>query len=110
MPERNDHDFIWSPVNIEEQQQSGGDLSNEFQTTSLPLSKTRKRPTLSSSIATNNELGRRSSRQKNNTQTKDEEQPPLKNDKRKSIKESSRISTRALPNSDSIGTRLRGQK
>ena len=109
MPEPRDHDFIWNPVHIEEQQ-SGKDLPNKVQTTSLSLSKTRKRPTLPSSIPTNHETGRRSSRQKNNTQTKDEEQPPLKNDKRKSIKESPRISTRALPNSDSIGTRLRGQK
>lgn len=82
-------------------------------TPSTPVGKTRKRPTSPSSLTPNNDNGRRSGRQKNNTQTKDDEeqqQQQTKADKRKSIKDSSRISTRSLPNNDSIGTRLRGQK
>ncbi|CAF0725764.1 unnamed protein product [Rotaria sordida] len=121
LPESNDHDFQWNPGDIEQQQQqqqSEKDSSNKLETTPIPttpqsLTKTRKRPTSPSSITTNNDINRRSSRQKNNTQTKDEEQQQqqqTKVEKRKSIKDSSRISTRSIPNNDSIGTRLRGQK
>ncbi|CAF2846675.1 unnamed protein product [Rotaria sp. Silwood2] len=116
LPESNDHDFQWNPINIE-QQQIEKDLSNKLETTPTtpqPSTKTRKRPASPSSIITNNDINRRSSRQKNNTQTKDEEQQQqqqqIKVEKRKSIKDSSRISTRSIPNNDSIGTRLRGQK
>ncbi|CAF1083300.1 unnamed protein product [Rotaria sp. Silwood1] len=119
LPESNDHDFQWNPINID-QQQTEKDLSNKLETTPPPTTitttpqsstKTRKHPTSPSSITTNNDINRRSSRQKNNIQTKDEEQQQqIKVEKRKSIKDSSRISTRSIPNNDSIGTRLRGQK
>jgi len=117
LPESNDHDFEWNPINIEQNQQQEleKDLSNKLETTpSTPLTKTRKRPTSPSSLTPNSDTGRRSGRQKNNTHTKDDEeqqqQQQTKSDKRKSIKDTSRISTRSLPNNDSIGTRLRGQK
>jgi hypothetical protein len=117
LPESNDHDFEWNPINIEQNQQQQPqelekDLSNKLETTPpTPVTKTRKRPTSPSSLTPNNDNGRRSGRQKNNTHTKDdEEQQQIKSDKRKSVKDSSRISTRSLPNNDSIGTRLRGQK
>ncbi len=112
LPESNDHDFEWNPINIE--QPFDKDLSNKLETTPPPsvVTKTRKRPTSPSSLTPNSDTGRRSGRQKNNTHTKDDEeqQQQTKSDKRKSIKDTSRISTRSLPNNDSIGTRLRGQK
>jgi len=84
------------------------------ETPSTPVNnKTRKRPTSPVSLTPSTENGRRSSRQKLNPQSKDdEEQIPTQNksEKRKSVKDSSRISTRSVPNNDSIGTRLRGQK
>jgi len=114
LPESNDHDFEWNPINIE-QQQTDKDLSNKLETTPPPsvVTKTRKRPTSPSSLTPNNDSGRRSGRQKNTTQTKDDEeeqQQQIKVDKRKSVKDSPRISTRSVPNNNSIGTRLRGQK
>jgi hypothetical protein len=82
-----------------------------------PSAKARKRavsPTPSSTPSTpSTDSGRRSSRQRQ-PHVKDEEeqaQPQQsKVDKRKSIKEVSRASPRSVPATDSIGTRLRGQK
>lgn len=132
LPESNDHDFEWNPVGVEQQpqpqsqplqqqqpqqqqpqqQQPEKDLTNKSEpTTPQPAPKTRKRPASPTSNSTNNDVSRRSSRQKANTQTKDEDQTPQpKVEKRKSVKDSPRISTRSIPNNDSIGTRLRGQK
>jgi hypothetical protein len=77
------------------------------------VNKTRKRPSSPLSLTPNNDNGRRSGRQKINPQSKDDEdqsQQQMKIEKRKSMKDSPRISTRSVPTNDSIGTRLRGQK
>lgn len=113
LPESNDHDFEWQPVKIESQQQVEleKDSSNKLEGTPSSVTKTRKRPTSPSSLTPNNDNGRRSGRQKTNPSTKEEEdQQQTKIEKRKSVKDSPRISTRSVPNHDSIGTRLRGQK
>ena len=116
LPESNDHDFEWQPISIESpqpQQQSDfeKDVSNKLESTPSSVTKSRKRPTSPSTLTPNNDTGRRSGRQKINPLNKDEdEQQQLKVEKRKSTKDSSRISTRSGPNNDSIGTRLRGQK
>ncbi len=112
LPESNDHDFEWNPSNIDQEQpESEKDLSNKLETTPPPVTKTRKRPTSPASLTPSNDAGRRSGRQKLNPQTKDDDEPQqTKVDKRKSIKDSPRISTRSVPNNNSIGTRLRGQK
>jgi hypothetical protein len=123
LPESNDHDFEWQPIKTEPikiepsllqqpQPELEKDLSIKFETAPSPVTKARKRPTSPSSLTPNNDTGRRSGRQKPNPQTKDDEdQQQAKADKRKSTKDSSRVSTRSVPNTnDSIGTRLRGQK
>ena len=114
LPESNDHDFEWQPISIESpqpQQQSDleKDVSNKLESTPSSVTKSRKRPTSPSTLTPNNDTGRRSGRQKINPLNKDEDEQ-LKVEKRKSTKDSSRISTRSGPNNDSIGTRLRGQK
>ncbi len=109
LPESNDHDFEWNPINID-QQPSEKDISNKLENTPTSITKARKRPPSPSSLTPNNDNGRRSGRQKSNIPTKDDEEQQAKLDKRKSLKDSARISTRSLPNNDSIGTRLRGQK
>ncbi|CAF3238970.1 unnamed protein product [Rotaria socialis] len=113
LPESQDHDFEWNPIKVEQHLEN--DLPNKIEpTTPQSVTKTRKRPTSPSSTTTNSDIGRRSSRQKTSIQIKEEEQPPTtpqpKIEKRKSVKDSPRISTRSIPNNDSIGTRLRGQK
>ncbi|CAF0870945.1 unnamed protein product [Adineta steineri] len=129
LPESNDHDFKWIPINVKQEQQTEKDLSNKIEPTSSPspppqpstpiVTKTRKRPMSPTSLTPNSDTGRRSGRQKLNPQIKEEEveqspsqqqQQQSKTDKRKSVKDTSRISTRSIPTSDSIGTRLRGQK
>ena len=127
LPASNDHDFEWEPIKIEpelaEQQQQQEQLTpplekdpSEKMDINPPSAKIRKRavsPTPSSTPSTpSTDSGRRSSRQRN-PHVKDEEeqgQQQSKMDKRKSIKEASRASTRSVPATDSIGTRLRGQK
>ena len=115
MPESNDHDFEWQPIPIEspqpqQQTELEKDVSNKLESTPSSVTKTRKRPTSPSSVTPNNDTGRRSGRQKLNPSNKDEDEQQIKVEKRKSTKDSSRISTRSGPNHDSIGTRLRGQK
>ncbi|UJR37953.1 hypothetical protein I4U23_030637 [Adineta vaga] len=122
LPESNDHDFEWHPIknNQEEEPQlqyNEKDLSNKSETiATLPtaspvVAKTRKRPSSPTPSTPNSDTGRRSGRQKLNPHPKDEdEQQQSKIEKRKSTKDSSRISTRSIPTNDSIGTRLRGQK
>ncbi|CAF1580668.1 unnamed protein product [Adineta ricciae] len=121
LPESNDHDFEWHPAQTEQeneaQQQVEKDLSNKSEPTAIApapspaVTKSRKRPPSPSSGTSNGDSGRRSGRSKPNTQPKDDdEQQQSKADKRKSTKDASRISTRSIPATDSIGTRLRGQK
>lgn len=93
------------------------DLSNKSEPTAIAptpspaVTKSRKRPPSPSSGTSNGDTGRRSGRSKPNVQPKDDdEQQQSKADKRKSTKDVSRISTRSIPATDSIGTRLRGQK
>lgn len=124
LPASNDHDFEWEPIKIEaeqvEQEQQAPPLDkdlSEKMDINPPSTKTRKRavsPTPSSTPSTpSTDSGRRSSRQRN-PHVKDEEEQgqsqQSKADKRKSIKEVSRASPRSVPATDSIGTRLRGQK
>lgn len=120
LPESNDHDFEWDPIHIEEQPVEK-ELIEKMETAPTPppppttptITKTRKRATSPSSVTTpNSDTGRRSSRQQRNIQTKDDDdsQPSIKIEKRKSLKDSPRPSTRLVTSNDSIGTRLRGQK
>lgn len=120
MPESNDHDFEWQPIPVEspqplqqqQQPQVEGekDVGNKVDSTPTSITKARKRPTSPTSLTPANDTGRRSGRQKVNPPTKDDEDQQTKVEKRKSTKDSSRISTRSGPQNDSIGTRLRGQK
>lgn len=117
LPESNDHDFEWQPISVDspqplqQQQQPQAEVDkdggNKVDSTPTSVTKTRKRPTSPTSAS---DTGRRSGRQKINSSGKDEEDQQTKVDKRKSTKDSSRISTRSGPQNDSIGTRLRGQK
>ena len=139
LPSTNDHDFEWEPIKIDppaatptvvpistpsappSEPSSEKDSSEKIETTPV-VTKTRKRASSPSSNNTtpstpNTESGRRSSRQRNPLIKEDDDQsvqaspqPASKTDKRKSVKEPSRTSTRASANQDSIGTRLRTQK
>ena len=123
LPESNDQDFEWQPIKIEPllqqqqppQQELEKDYSTKAEPAPSPVPKTRKRPPSPSSLTPNNDTGRRSGRQKLNPPAKDDDdQQQIKAEKRKSAKDTSRVSTRSVPNNpnthDSIGTRLRGQK